>query len=239
MNGRCVRSVACNEVAGFQMTQRIPAHPEISVVVPVYMGEACLRELHRRLTEVLSSLVESHEIILVNDCSPQNDWAVIEELIAKDDRVRGIDLARNFGEQFAITAGLEHARGDWVVVMACDLQDRPEELPKMYARAREGFDVVFARRVERRDGMMKILTSRAFNRFFNFFSDIQIDPMTSNFTISSRTVIENFRRVREQSRAFGLIVRWLGFRIGYVDVEHGERFAGQMNSLPFERESMP
>jgi len=192
------------------MTDRAPQHPEISVVVPVYMGEDCLRELHRRLSEVLHGLVESHEIILVNDCSPQGDWAVIEEIAAKDSRVRGIDLARNFGERRGIAAGLDVARGDWVIVMACDLQDRPEEIPRMYARAQEGFDVVFARRVGRRDGMLKILASRAFNRFFNFLSKIQIDPTTSNFTLSSRQVIENYRHLREQSRAFNLIIRWLG-----------------------------
>ncbi|MHB9026484.1 MAG: glycosyltransferase family 2 protein [Armatimonadota bacterium] len=198
----------------------------ISVVIPIYRCASCLHELYRRLRASLEGLGD-FELIFVNDCSPQNDWEIVQELALADPRVRGVNLARNFGQHAAITAGLDYARGDWVVVMDGDLQDQPEEIPRLYEKAREGFDVVFAQRVQRQDNLVKKLASRFFAFIYNSLSDIKLDPACANFSISSRQVIENFRRVREQSRAFGLIIRWLGFRIGYQPVQHGARYAGE------------
>ena len=124
---------------------------DISVVIPVYGCKAALPELHRRLTESLSQITNEYEIILVDDNCPQNSWEEIVELCQKDEKVKGFHLSRNFGQIRAITAGLDKSKGDWVVVMDCDLQDRPEAIVELYQKAQEGYDVVFARRTERVD----------------------------------------------------------------------------------------
>lgn len=202
--------------------------PHISIVTPAYRCAECLPELYRRLREVLEPLTPNFEMIVVNDASPGNDWAVILQLAAADPRVKGVNFSRNFGQHHAITAGVDHASGDWVVVMDCDLQDRPEEIPRLYRKAvDEGFDVVFGRRIERKDTFLKKAVSRAFNKVYNLLSNIRIDPTICNFSISARRVMDNYRRLRESSRSHGLALLWCGFRVGYLDVDHAERFAGK------------
>src|SRR5438309_1075095 len=132
----------------------------ISVVIPVYGCKACLEELYRRLVASLEAITPDFELILVNDACPQNSWEVIKRLALADPRVKGLDMSRNFGQIRAITAGLDQAQGDWVIVMDCDLQDKPEEIGRLYARAQEGYDVVFTRRAERKDTFGKILLAR-------------------------------------------------------------------------------
>jgi len=200
---------------------------KISIISPVYHGSGCLRELHQRLTQVLEDLVDSYEIILVNDASPDDSWNIILELAAADSRVRGIDLSRNFGQHCAITAGLDHATGDWVVVMDCDLQDRPEEIPRLYEHALQGYDIVFGRRKNRKDGFFKKLSSRCFHRLYNFLSDIKTDPDVSNFSIVSSTVVAAMGELRERNRAYSVFLQWVGFQTSYIDVEHDERFSGK------------
>jgi polyisoprenyl-phosphate glycosyltransferase len=201
--------------------------PFISVVAPAYCCSECLPELHRRLCGALEALTSDFEIILVNDASPHRDWEVISELARNDPRVKGINLSRNFGQHHAITAGVDHARGDWVVVMDCDLQDQPEEIPKLYWSAVSGpFDIVFGRRVARKDAWLKIVLSRAFNVVFRFLADTRLDPSVANFSIASREVMDVYRSLREAGRSHGLTLLWCGYRVGFVDVEHAERFAG-------------
>ena len=200
---------------------------KISIVSPVYHGSGCLRELYQRLIQVLEGVVDPFEIVLVNDASPDDSWDIILELAAADSRVKGVDLSRNFGQHCAITAGLDHAAGDWVVVMDCDLQDRPEEIPRLYERAMEGYDIVFARRKNRKDGFLKRLSSRVFHRLYNFLSDIKTDRHVSNFSIVSSTVVTAMGELRERNRAYSVFLQWLGFQTSYIDVEHGERFSGK------------
>lgn len=201
--------------------------PHLSVVSPVYGCAAALPELCRRLAASISPVTGDYEIILVNDASPDDAWHAISALAATDPRVKGIDLSRNFGQHYAITAGLDHAHGDWVVVIDCDLQDQPEEIPKLYHKAQEGFDVVFARRAVRRDSALKRLSSRLFYALFDYLTEQQSDPAIANFGIYRNTVIANVRRMRESARAFPLFVRWLGFPSAVVDVDHAPRFAGR------------
>ena len=200
--------------------------PHISVVLPCYRTADCLQELHRRLVASLTRLAPAYEIIFVNDGSPDRDWEVITELCAHDPHVIGINLSRNFGQHTAITAGLDHTRGEWVVVMDADLQDQPEEIEALYRTAQEGYEVVFGMRQDRQDSFLKVLSSRAFSWMFNRLSAVKFKPTASNFSISREIVIQNFRRLRERSRAFGLNILWLGFRVGYVPVKHSERYAG-------------
>lgn len=205
----------------------MPQHPHISVVTPVFGCRTCLEQLYVRVQRTLERIGGDFEIIMVDDCSPDDSWAAIEQLCFRDSRVKGIRLSRNFGQHNAITAGLDYVSGDWVVVMDCDLQDQPEEILKMYGRAQEGFDVVFGRRINRRDGFLKRTTSRAFNALMGALMDQKLDPTTANFGIYRRSVIDGFRRIRDVDRSFPVFVRWLGFRRTSVDIVHGERTEGK------------
>jgi len=204
------------------------AHPHISVVVPSYRCAECLPELHRRLVAAIEPITPLIEIVLVNDCSPDQDWEIIAALARVDVRVKGVNLSRNFGQHLAIAAGIDHADGDWVVVMDGDLQDRPEEIPALYRKAQdEGLDIVFGRRANRQDPWYKILASRSFAWVFRQLSDVYIEPGIANFSIARRTVMDAYRRLREGSRAHALVLLWCGFRVGYVDVVHAARHAGR------------
>lgn len=200
---------------------------EISVVIPVYGCKGAISELHRRLVNSLEKITSKFEIIMVNDCCPQNSWEEIVKLCEQDKRVVGINMARNFGQIKAITAGLDNAKGNWVVVMDCDLQDRPEEIVNLYNKAQEGFDVVFARRVNRHDKCLKKLLSKAFYKVYDYFTDGNMDSTICNFSISKKIVIENYCKMREQNRAFTLFVKWLGFNQTAIDVDHNDRAEGE------------
>ncbi|MDX8386200.1 MAG: glycosyltransferase family 2 protein [Gallionella sp.] len=201
--------------------------PVISVVVPVYRAENCLDELCRRLKNVLEDISPDFEIVLVEDCGGDDSWQVIERLSAADSRVKGIQFSRNFGQHYGITAGLDHCDGDWVVVMDCDLQDRPEEIPRLYAKALEGYDVVLASRGKRQDGFLKRITSRVFYKVFSYLADMDYDGESGNFRIMSRKVVKNFLRMREQLRFFGGLVQWMGFPTTSIEVQHAGRFEGK------------
>ena len=200
---------------------------KISVVIPSYRCAACLEELHRRLVVSLEKITSDFEILFVNDASPENDWEIITKLAGEDKRVIGINLSRNFGQHNAITAGLDHVTGDWTVVMDGDLQDQPEEIIKLYNKAMEGYDVVFGRRYQRKDGFFKKFFAYFFRYIFNYFVSIKIDPSVSNFSICKKNVIQSFRRFKEKDRAFQILILWLGFKISFIDIEHQKRTIGK------------
>lgn len=203
-------------------------HPYVTVVTPVYGCAACLRELHRRLTQTLAAISPDYQIIFVNDQSPDDSWHVIEELAQADHRVLGLSLSRNFGQHTAITAGLDRADGEWVVVMDCDLQDQPEEINTLYAYVQaNNLDLVLGRRIERQDKPLKKLFSRLFYAVLNYLSGTEQDPSTANFGIFHQRVVTAFRQMREPIRAFPIQVKWLGFRRGAVDIAHGARIHGK------------
>ena len=199
----------------------------ISVVTPVYKAEACLETLYQRLVAVLAPITQDFEIIMVEDCGGDRSWQIIQELSRRDSRVKGIQFSRNFGQHYGITAGLDHCDGDWVVVMDCDLQDRPEEIPRLYAKAQEGYEVVIARGGVRSDHLPKRLTSWVFYKVFSYLTDTEYDGQTGNFRILSRKVVMNFRLMREQLRFFGGLINWMGYPAATIDVEHGTRYEGQ------------
>ncbi|MGY0692057.1 glycosyltransferase family 2 protein [Virgibacillus sp. FSP13] len=203
------------------------SNPLISVVVPVYGCQSCLTDLYNRVAATIESIPARLEMILVNDASPDHAWEAIKQLSVQDDRVKGIDLARNFGQHHAITAGLDHTTGDWIVVMDCDLQDRPEEIVKLYNKAQEGYEVVFGKRIERQDGWFKRKSSQFFYRVYDYFTGGSSDCTIANFSISSKKVVESFRQMREQNRFFPLFIQWMGYRTGTVQVEHNARKAGK------------
>jgi len=202
---------------------------DISVVIPIYRNEPFINDLYSRLTANLSAITADFEIIFVDDGSPDNSWDIITGLAEKSPRVKGIRFSRNFGQHIAITAGVEYATGDWIVVMDGDLQDRPEEITDLYNKALEGYDVVFARRHMRKDTFSRKICSRMFYTLFDFLAGTgnKTDAAIANFGIYSRKVIDSFNKMQEHSRLFPLFIRWLGFNTAYIDVEHGERSAGK------------
>lgn len=208
--------------------------PDISIVVPVYGAEGTLVKLYERVAAAVAKIPASFELIFIDDCGPGYPWRLINEMAQRDPRIIGLKLSRNFGQHSAIMAGVEIACGNWLVVMDCDLQDQPEEIPHLWAKAQEGFDVVFGRRVERQDGLLKRLSSRAFVRFFAYMTDQKRDATQANFGIYSRKVVDIVKTLPEQPRVFPLLVRWTGFRIAAIDIAHGKRVEGK-SSYNFSR----
>jgi dolichol-phosphate mannosyltransferase len=199
--------------------------PHISVVSPVYKAEKIVSELVRQLCENLAKITNNYEIVLVNDASPDNSWAMIAAECEKDCRVKGIDLSRNFGQHYAITAGLHYVTGEWVVVMDCDLQDRPDEIPNLYRKAQEGYDIVYGKRTGRKDKLAKKITSNIFKLIFTYLSGINTDNV-ANFGIYHSKVIAEYNKMKEYARSFGILIRYLGFNSCVIEIKHGERFEG-------------
>ncbi len=198
----------------------------ISIVSPVYHGENMVAELVRRNVESVRTITDDYEIILVNDASPDKSWDEILKQCAINPKVKGINLSRNFGQHYAITAGLHYAKGDWVVVMDCDLQDRPEEIPNLYKKAQEGYDIVYARRVVKHVGWWKRFSSIAFHAVFDWLSGVKTDSTIANYGIFKHKVIAEFNKVPQQARSFGSIIEVLGFQLGFIDVEQDESARG-------------
>lgn len=198
-----------------------------SVVSPVYKGEKMIEELVSRIQISLSQLTESYEIILVNDASPDDSWRMIELECRKDKRIKGINLSRNFGQHYAITAGLNYAKGEWIVVMDCDLQDRPEELPNLYCKTKDGYDIVLAQRIERKDSFIKKLSSTLFYGVFSYLTDTTQDKTVANFGIYSKAVIESLLSMKDAVRYFPTMIQWVGYRKLYLPVKHSERKEGK------------
>ena len=184
-------------------------------------------ELCKQLDEHVSNITKNYEVILVNDASPDGAWGAIQSLAKGDSRIKGVDLSRNFGQQAAITAGLSHSTGEWVVVMDCDLQDQPKEIVKLYAKAQEGYEVVFGRRYQRQDSSMKVAVSRLYRLVFDYFTETTSDPAVANFGIYKRKVIDAFLTMRERNRTLQLFIRWLGFRNTSINIEHAARIGGE------------
>lgn len=200
---------------------------KISVVSPVYRGEKMLSELVRRNVETLSGMGVDYEIILVNDASPDGSWNEIVKECKKNPDVKGLNLSKNFGQHYAITAGLRYATGDWIVVMDCDLQDRPEDIPALYAKAQEGYDIVFARRVVKHVGWWKRFSSVAFHRVLDWLSGTKSDPAIANFGIYCRRAIDEFNQLTQYARSFTPLLEHVGFKRGYVEVEQDESARGE------------
>lgn len=199
----------------------------ISVVIPVYGCTSSLNELCDRLECTLTTIAFHYEIILVNDGSPDYAWSEIIKLSENNPSIKGINLSRNFGQHHAITAGLDYAKGDYIVVMDCDLQDRPEEIPKLFEKSLEGYDVVFGNRIVRNDNWIKQKSSQFFYKIYNYLTDHTSDYTVANFSICSKKVIEGYQQMREQNRIFPLFIQWMGYKTAYVPIKHDNRKYGE------------
>jgi len=200
---------------------------DISVVVPVYGSDSTLVSLYERVSAAVARIPASFELIFVDDRGPGNPWEIISRMAKSDPRVIGLKLSRNFGQHSAIMAGIDLARGRWLVIMDCDLQDRPEEIPHLWAKAQEGHDVVVGRRVERQDGFFKRLLSHAFHGVFKYMTDQKTDATQSSFGIYSRKVVDVCKKMPEQPQVFPLLVRWSGFKVTSIDIKHDKRIEGK------------
>jgi glycosyltransferase involved in cell wall biosynthesis len=203
------------------------ARPLISVVSPVYMAEKILPVLCERLFATLERMTPDHEVILVCDGSPDRSWKVLEEMVARYPKLTIVRLSRNFGQHYAMTAGLDLARGHWTVVMDCDLQDQPEEIPRLLQKTEEGYDIVVARRLNRQHKWWKRTTSALYFKVFSLLSGFKLDGSVGSFRIMSRSVVDGLCSMRESYRMFAGLVEWLGFNTGYLDVQHAARYEGR------------
>lgn len=207
---------------------------DISIVSPVYAAENLVEELVSSIIENVTLLTDTYEIILVDDCGPDNSWAKIMAICAQNEKVKGIRLSRNFGQHYAITAGMAHAQGEWVIIMDCDLQDVPAEIPRLFAKAQEGNDIVFAQRVERQDGFLKRLSSAVFYKVFSYLTDTKQDKTVANYGIYHRKVIDAILSMKDNIRYFPTMSQWVGFSKAYLPVMHAARKEGR-SSYSFKK----
>lgn len=199
--------------------------PEISVIIPAYGCRNTLAELLRRLDEVLPSLTAAYEVIFVDDRGPEEQWSVISALAARFPHVRGVRMARNFGQQIAITAGLTECRGAYAVVMDGDLQDPPEAIPLLWQEAQKGAEIVYASRVSG-DPNRRVFGNRVYFWLMNALLGYRVDPGQGSFSLISRNVIDAYLRFGEPERHYLFILRWLGFDSAEVVYERHERTIG-------------
>ncbi|MDX1615779.1 MAG: glycosyltransferase family 2 protein [Candidatus Promineifilaceae bacterium] len=202
--------------------------PSISIVVPVYNEEPVLPELYRRIKEALDSAAETWELILVDDGSRDDSARIIGRLHEQDQRVKGLSFSRNFGFQEAVTAGLEHASGEAVVLADADLQDPPEVIPRMIAKWREGYDVVYGVRSQREgETWFKLFTAKIFYRLIHRITSVNIPLDTGDFRLMDRRVVEAILRMPERNRFLRGMVPWVGFKQTGISYERQARFAGE------------
>ena len=199
----------------------------ISIVSPVYRAEKILPILVSEINLVMERIGEDYEIILVDDRSPDNSWEVMKVLSSQNSKIKSIRLSRNFGQHSAIFAGLTKAKGDWVVVMDCDMQDQPKEIAKLYKKALEGYDIVLGQTENRKDKFLKKLTSRLFYKVFNYLSGANFDNNVANFGIYHQKTIKSILDMKDYVKFFSLFINWIGFKSVSIPIEHGEREEGK------------
>lgn len=200
--------------------------PAISFVSPVYQGEKMLDKLVDEIQMVMLELNQPYEIILVDDRSPDESWELMKVVSSKFPEVKSVRLSRNFGQHPAIMAGLSLAKGEWVVVLDCDLQDQPKEVVKLYSKAKEGFDVVLAKRKNRQDGLLKMKASSIFSKIYGYFTDTKYDNDVANFGIYNIKVIKSILEISDSIKFFPLFVKFVGFNTTSINVEHARREEG-------------
>jgi len=199
---------------------------DISVVVPIFNEEENIMVFYRRVKKVLAKLNRSREFVFVNDGSHDQSLEVLKDLSAKDLGVKYINFTRNFGQQAAITAGMDHSSGKALITMDCDLQDPPELLPELINKWEDGYDVVYARRSHREDKLFKKYSAILYYKILQKFSDIEISGNIGDFRLIDRKVLTSLKGMREKSRYLRGMVAWLGYRYKIIDYKRPERLFG-------------
>ncbi len=202
-------------------------HIKYSIVAPAYNEEECISEFYRRMKAVMESTKESYEIVFINDGSRDGTLDKLLDIQKQDKNVAVLDFSRNFGHQVAVSCGMEHARGDAVVLIDADLQDPPEVIPEMIAKWKEGYDVVYGKRSKRKgESAFKKLTAFGFYRVLDWLSGQQIPKDTGDFRLIDRKVCDVMKRLHEHNRFLRGLVHWVGFKQTKVEYVRNERFAG-------------
>ncbi|HMD14755.1 MAG TPA: glycosyltransferase family 2 protein, partial [Bacteroidota bacterium] len=197
-----------------------------SIVIPIYNEHETIPELHRRLAGVMNSLGESSEVIFVDDGSADESFRLLTDLHAKDSRFKVLRFSRNFGHQMAISAGIDHASGDAVILMDGDLQDPPEIVPRFLSKWREGFEVVYAIRKKRKENIFKRAAYASFYRILRFLSYLDIPLDSGDFCLMDKKVVTVIRDLRERSRFVRGLRTWAGFKQVGLEYERDARYAG-------------
>ena len=200
---------------------------KLSVVVPVYGCPEALNPLHSRLVKTLSELTKSYEIIFVNDGCPKNSWKEIRKICSIDKKTIGINLSRNFGQLHSTNAGLNYATGDYVVLMDCDLQDRPESIKELFNEVENGYDIVFARRLNRKDSKLTLFLSKMFYKVYNSLVDGNYDGNIGNYCIAKKNILEEYNRINDNNKSFTTVLSWMGYKSKIIDIEGDERYEGK------------
>lgn len=199
-----------------------------SIVVPVYNEEPVVLETYKRLKQVMDSVNEPYEIIFINDGSRDRTAFILSEICEKDKNIKFLDFSRNFGHQIAITAGMDYTQGDAIVVIDADLQDPPEVIPKMIEKWKEGYEVVYGKRAERKgDTFFKRFTAAAFYRLLRRMTDVDIPVDTGDFRLIDRKVCVALSYINERNRYTRGLISWLGFKQIGVEFSREKRFAGE------------
>lgn len=201
---------------------------DISVIIPVYNEEDNINMLYERLKKVLEQLTKQYELIFINDGSKDNSIALVKALSKQHPEVRYIDFSRNFGHQVAVTAGLDKSRGDAVVIIDADLQDPPELIIDMYNKMKEGFQVVYAKRKQRKgESWFKLWTAKMFYRLLSRITSISIPVDTGDFRIMDKKIVQILREMPEKNKYLRGQISWIGFNQTYVEYERQERQGGE------------
>lgn len=208
---------------------------EISVISPCYGAPTLLRKLVRQITEAVTPLTDSYEILLVEDYSPDNSREIIREICAEDSHVKGIFLSRNFGQQAALNAGFDQSTGDYVVTLDCDLQNPPAQIKDLYEKIQEGYDIVFASRQNRPDNFFMTQGSHLFNKLMGFLTDTKQDESLAEFAIYHRKVVDAMAQMGDYHRYYPLMNLWVGFKTAKVLVNHDERTDGKESSYSMRK----
>ncbi|MGE0560788.1 MAG: glycosyltransferase family 2 protein [Flavobacteriales bacterium] len=206
----------------------------ISIVSPVYRAENLVDKLVDRIVASVSQITDSFEIILVEDCGPDNSWQKIVENGKKNPKVKGIKLSRNYGQQHAIQAGLDASKGEYVITMDCDLQDKPEEIIKLYNKAKEGYEIVCASRQNRQDDFLKKILSRIFYSTLGYLTETKQDRTVANFVCYHRKAVDALALVKDHNRYYPMLQQLIGFNYTKVEIEHAEREDGK-SSYSFKK----
>lgn len=200
----------------------------LSIIVPIYNEEQVIPELYRRITGVMEKIGVTWEMVCINDGSRDRSVQMLLELRQQDPRIKLIDFSRNFGHQIAITAGLDYAEGDAVVIIDADLQDPPEVIGEMLARWREGYEVVYAVRADRKgESFFKLWTANAFYRLLRAITDVNIPLDAGDFRLMDRQVVRTMRSLRENHRFMRGLSSWVGYKQIGVEYQRAERYAGE------------
>ncbi|MCL6603280.1 MAG: glycosyltransferase family 2 protein [Paenibacillus sp.] len=206
-----------------------------SIIIPMFNEEAVIQETYRRIKKVMGMTGEAYELLFVNDGSSDHCAEMIEEYSYWDESVKLIDLSRNFGHQIAITAGMDYALGDAVIIIDADMQDPPELILDMIKEWKKGYDVVYAKRVKRRgESLFKKWTASLFYRVLRYSTDISIPVDTGDFRLIDRKVCDQLKRLPEKNRFVRGLVSWVGFRQKAIEYERDERLAGE-TKYPLKR----